>query len=71
MNKLFPSNEHPIERVLRVIVGIVLLGMVFVGPQSLWGIVGVVPLLTGLLGSCPAYTLLGLSTCKVPARVPS
>jgi hypothetical protein len=71
MNKLFPSNEHPIERVLRVIVGVALLGMVFVGPQSLWGIVGVVPLLTGLLGSCPAYTLLGFSTCKAPARATS
>ena len=62
---LLPTNEHPVERVLRVIIGIGLLAIVFVGPQTPWGWLGVVPLATGLLGSCPLYTLLGIRTCPV------
>lgn len=65
MDKLLPKNAHVIERALRVVVGLVLLSLVFVGPKTLWGLIGVVPVLTGLLGSCPLYTLLGISTCKV------
>jgi len=61
---MFPQNEHSLERIIRVALGLVLVALVFVGPHTLWGLVGVVPLLTGLLGSCPAYTLLGISTCK-------
>lgn len=64
MMSLFPRNEHTIERVVRVVLGIVILSLVFVGPATLWGLLGVVPLLTGLLGSCPLYTLFGISTCK-------
>lgn len=62
--KLFPNNEHQVERVVRVVVGMAILSLVFVGPHTLWGLLGAVPLLTGLIGSCPAYTLLGISTCK-------
>ena len=62
--KIFPGNVHPIERALRVVIGLVLLSLVFLGPKTLWGLVGIVPIVTGLLGSCPAYTLLGWSTCK-------
>lgn len=65
MSKLFPRNEAKIERVIRVIAGIGLLSLVFVGPQTPWGWIGVVPLLTGLIGSCPLYTLLGISTCRM------
>jgi len=61
--KLFPANEHKVERVLRVALGLVLLSLVFVGPQTPWGLIGIVPLVTGLLGSCPLYTLFGVSTC--------
>jgi Protein of unknown function (DUF2892) len=61
--KILPTNEHPIERALRVLVGLVLLSLVVLGPKTLWGLVGVVPLATGLLGSCPLYTLFGISTC--------
>jgi len=60
---LFPKNEHKIERTLRVLVGLVLLSIVFVGPKTLWGLVGILPLVTGLVGTCPLYTLLGISTC--------
>jgi len=45
-------------------VGLVLLSLVFVGPQTYWGFVGLPPLVTGLVGTCPAYTLLGISTCR-------
>lgn len=64
LDKILPANEHVIERVLRVIVGLVVLSLVVVGPRSLWGLLGVIPLATGLLGSCPVYTLFGLSTCR-------
>ena len=63
LDKIFPANEHKVERVIRVILGLAILSLVFVGPQSLWGLLGVVPLLTGILGSCPLYTLIGISTC--------
>jgi len=62
---LFPKNEHQLERVARVILGLGVLSLAFVGPQTAWGYLGAVPLLTGLLGSCPVYTLLGVSTCPV------
>ena len=65
MTRLFPRNEGTADRVLRVTVGLVLLSLVFVGPQTLWGLVGLIPIATGLLGSCPAYTLLGMSTCRM------
>lgn len=56
-------NEGTIDRAVRVIVGLGLLSLVFVGPQTAWGWIGVVPLLTGIVGWCPAYTLLGVNTC--------
>ena len=62
---MFKTNEGTIDRALRVIAGIVLISLVFVGPQTPFGWIGVVPLLTGLVGWCPVYTLLGLSTCPV------
>lgn len=63
MNAVFPTNEGSLDRGIRVIVGLVLLTLVFVGPKTLWGLLGVIPLLTGALGSCPLYRLLGTSTC--------
>lgn len=57
-------NEGMIDRVLRVIVGIALISIVFVGPTTPWGWIGVVPLATGLIGWCPVYMLLGLKTSK-------
>lgn len=58
------KNIHPIERAARVIVGLGLISMAFIGPQSLWFLLGIVPVLTGLSGWCPPYQLLGISTCK-------
>lgn len=65
MSKLLPTNEHPIERVVRIVLGLGLLSLTVVGPQTWWGLVGLVPLATGVLGSCPLYTLLGVSTCPM------
>ena len=62
MEKFLPKNEATIERVLRVVVGLGALSLVFVGPHSLFGLIGLVPLATGLLGSCPLYTAFGIST---------
>ena len=58
-------NEGTIDRALRIIVGIVLLALVFVGPQTPWGWIGIVPLVTGLVGMCPIYSILGINTCGV------
>lgn len=58
-----PINEGTIDRVLRVILGLALLSLAFFGPQSPWAWLGLVPLLTGLVGFCPAYALLGIRTC--------
>lgn len=52
------------DRAARIIIGIILIAMVFVGPQTPWGWIGLVPLLTGLVRWCPAYRLFGISTCK-------
>lgn len=68
MANLLPTNEHPVERVLRVILGLGVLSLAFLGPRSPWGYLGLIPLATGLLGSCPLYTALGFSTCPVKGR---
>jgi hypothetical protein len=61
----FPINQHPLERVIRIALGLGLLSLFLVGPRSPWGLLGLIPLLTGVLGSCPLYTLLGFSSCPV------
>ncbi len=58
-------NEGTIDRVLRVVLGLILLSLVFVGPQTMWGLIGIVPLVTVLVGICPLYSVLGVSTCPV------
>lgn len=56
-------NEHPLERMVRVVLGLALLAMVTRGTIGAWGYIGIVPLITGLSGMCPLYSLLGISTC--------
>jgi hypothetical protein len=58
-------NEGTVDRVLRVVAGAALVSLVFVGPETPWGWIGVVPLVTGLVGNCPVYSLFGISTCPV------
>ncbi len=57
-------NVGTIDRVVRVVVGLVLIALVFWGPQTNWGWIGLIPLITGLAGWCPAYRLLGIDTCQ-------
>lgn len=60
-----PRNEGTLDRALRIILGLILLSLVFIGPQSPWGLIGLVPLATGLMGYCPLYQMIGLSTCPL------
>jgi hypothetical protein len=57
-------NISVTDRILRVIVGLALIGLAVAGMIGLWGYIGIVPLVTGLLGFCPTYSLLGINTCK-------
>lgn len=59
------TNEATWDRAARVALGLALLALTFVGPRTPWGLVGLVPLLTGALGFCPIYRLAGMSTCPV------
>jgi hypothetical protein len=59
------TNEGGIDRALRIVLGIVLLALVFVGPQVAWGWIGLVPLATGLVGFCPLYRIVGIDTCRL------
>lgn len=60
-----PRNEGTLDRALRIIVGLVLLSLVFVGPKTMWGLIGLIPLITGLIGYCPLYQILGMNTCPI------
>jgi hypothetical protein len=64
-SRFLATNEHPVERIVRVVLGLALLSLFFIGPKTPWAFFGVVPLLTGIVGTCPLYTLLGISTCRV------
>lgn len=59
------KNSGNLDRSIRVILGVGLLSIVFVGPQTPWGYVGLIPLLTGLVGYCPLYGILGFNTCPL------
>ena len=59
------SNEGGLDRALRIIAGLGILSLAFVGPHTPWGYLGLVPLLTGIVGFCPAYSLIGINTCGV------
>ena len=61
-------NEGSIDRSLRVIAGLVLIGLAASGTVGVWGYVGVIPLVTGVIGMCPIYSLLGLNSCSVAKR---
>lgn len=59
-------NEGTVDRILRVLVGIIILSLAFIGPKTPWAYLGIVPLLTGAIGFCPLYAILGVNTCGVP-----
>jgi hypothetical protein len=58
-------NVGNVDKLLRVIVGLALLAMVFVGPQTPWGWIGLIPLATAAMSWCPLYNLLGITTCML------
>ncbi len=58
------KNVHNIERMVRIVAGLIIVSLVFIGPQSAWGWLGLIPLATGISGWCPPYAILGISTCK-------
>lgn len=66
---MFKNNVGSLDRTVRVIAGLILLGLFFLYPDASWRyytLIGVIPLFTGLFGTCPLYSILGLSTC--PAK---
>lgn len=62
------QNIHNIERAVRVVAGLAIVSLVFVGPQTPWAWLGLLPVATGLIGWCPPYAMLGISTCKTPEQ---
>jgi hypothetical protein len=58
-------NVGQLDRIIRIVVGVVLIALAATGSIGLWGYIGIIPLLTGLLRWCPLYSLLGIQTCPV------
>ncbi len=59
---MLTSNVGGFDRFARIFIGMVLLAAIFVGPRTLWGLIGLVPFLTGVFRTCPIYSLLGVNT---------
>lgn len=58
-------NEGTADRAIRIVGGLLILSLAFVGPKSAWGYLGIIPIITGSLGYCPAYSLFGINTCGI------
>lgn len=58
------QNVGSIDKWLRIAAGVVILGLGAIGPLGWWGLIGIVPIATGLMGSCPVYSLIGMNTCS-------
>jgi hypothetical protein len=63
MSSLFARNEGAADRAFRVVLGLGLLSQTFMGWHTPWAYVGVIPLVTGIVGTCPMYSLFGFSSC--------
>ena len=61
---MFKTNVGSVDRVLRVLLGLILIALVFAGPKTPWGWLGLIPLITGAVSTCPLYSLFGLNTCR-------
>ena len=62
------SNVGGIDRILRIVLGLVLIGLTFTGTIGVWGWLGVVPLATGAIGWCPPYAIFGFNTCSMKKK---
>ncbi len=60
---MLKTNVGGIDRILRIVIGVVLIALVFVGPKTAWGWIDLVPLATGLLRTCPLYSRIDISSC--------
>jgi len=58
-------NVGGIDRIIRVVIGLALISLVFIGPQTAWGWIGLVPLVTAAFSFCPLYAIIGIKTCPV------
>ena len=58
------QNVGNLDRMLRIAVGLILLSLIFIGPQTWWGLLGLIPLATALTRNCPAYSIIGVNTCE-------
>ncbi len=63
-----PVNEGTLDRVIRIVLGLVLISLVFLGPKTPWGWIGLLPLMTGIAGRCGLYAILGIRTCPLNAK---
>lgn len=63
-----PRNIGGLDRIIRIIAGLVLIALALTGTIGPWGWIGLVPLLTGIVGTCPAYKLFGLNTCPLKGQ---
>ena len=65
---MFKTNEGTLDRALRIILGLALIAGFFLNRDGAWSwlyLIGIVPLVTGILGSCPVYSVFGINTCKM------
>ena len=62
------TNEGTLDRLIRIVIGVALLSLTVAGPKSMLGLIGVVPVVTGLVGFCPLYRLVGVRTCPMPQK---
>lgn len=60
---MFTTNVGSADRIIRIGLGLVLIALVFTGPETPWGWLGIIPLATGFLRTCPLYSLIGVNTC--------
>ena len=62
------TNLHVYDRIFRILIGAALVSMAFFGPENLWFLLGLFPLLSGLYGWCFLYNIFGISTCDLPSE---
>ena len=62
------KNESSLDCVLRLVLGIAVLSLAFVGPKSPWALLGLIPIATAVVGFCPLYRLVGITTCHTPQQ---
>ena len=65
MSSLMQKNVGNVDRIARLLLGVAVLSLAFTGPQTPWGYLGFIPLLTGAFGTCPLYSLLGFNSCPI------